>query len=170
MLGRQSSALDLWRTRKVLLSPVNSNRTQENGIKLHQGNFRLDIRKKFFPERAAGDWNRLSREVVTASSLAKFKKHLYDTLVTGSPARRRELDFMILMGPFQFKTVYDSTALYLMYAFEYVGGISFLHPFLILLAFKSNFLFLPEKLITMLDNCGYTGICQLLKVSLWFII
>lgn len=47
---------------------------------LCQGNFRLDIRKKFFIERAVGHWNRLCREVVTASRLAEFKEHLDDTL------------------------------------------------------------------------------------------
>lgn len=49
-------------------------------MKLPQGNFGLDIGKKFFTEREAGHWNRLSREVITASSLAKLKEHLCDTV------------------------------------------------------------------------------------------
>lgn len=32
-----------------------------DGLKLHQGLFRLDIRKTFFTGRVAKDWNRLHR-------------------------------------------------------------------------------------------------------------
>lgn len=80
MLDSQSSAPDLCRTQRVLLSQVTSKRTRGNGMKLPQGNFGLDIGKKFFTEREAGHWNRLSREVVTASSLAELKEHLCDTV------------------------------------------------------------------------------------------
>ncbi|KFW80732.1 hypothetical protein N305_10768, partial [Manacus vitellinus] len=47
-----------------------------NGLKLCQGRFRLDIRKRFFTQRMARYWNRLPREVVTAPSLTEFKKLL----------------------------------------------------------------------------------------------
>lgn len=46
-------------------SQVTSDRTQSNGLNLHQGRFRFNVRK---------NWNSLSREVVKSSFLERLKR------------------------------------------------------------------------------------------------
>ena len=47
-----------------------------NSLKLNEGRFRIDIRKKFFTVRVVRHWNRLPKEAVDAPSLEVYKVRL----------------------------------------------------------------------------------------------
>ena len=96
-----------------LFTRVDSDKTKGNGLKLRQGRFRLDIRRKFFIRRVVTHWNRLPKEAVDAPSLEAFKARL--DVALGSLVWWMEtlhiaggLKLDDHCGPFQPRPFYDS--------------------------------------------------------------
>ena len=55
-----------------------------NGLEVHLGRFRLDIRRDFFSGRVVLQWHRLPREVVESPSLEMLKNRMDVALRTWS--------------------------------------------------------------------------------------
>jgi len=65
-----------------LLSRICCDRTRENGFKLKEVKFKLDIRRKLFMIRVMRHWNRLPRMLVGTLSLEMFKVRMDGALST----------------------------------------------------------------------------------------
>ncbi|PKU32512.1 hypothetical protein llap_17185 [Limosa lapponica baueri] len=65
-----------------LFSQGTGDRTRGRDLKLHQGRFRMDIRKNFFTKKLVKHWNWLTRAVVESPSLEVFKSRA-DTVLRG---------------------------------------------------------------------------------------
>ena len=55
---------------------IDSGKKRENGFKIKEGRFRLDVSGKFLTERLVRCWNRLPREAADTLSLEVFKARL----------------------------------------------------------------------------------------------
>lgn len=91
-----------------LFSLVTCHRTCANISKLCQGMFGIDIRKIFFIKRVVRHRNKLFREVLDASFLSVFKRHLDNTHQDVFQLSIRseviwQLNLTIFVGPFQLK-------------------------------------------------------------------
>ena len=59
--------------RNMFFSLKNDSRTRGHEVKLVKDQCRLDIRKRSFSQRTINEWNKLSTDCVTASSVNMFK-------------------------------------------------------------------------------------------------
>lgn len=82
-----------------------------NSKKLHQGRFRLDIRKQLFSVGAVKHWNTFPSEVVDAPCLSVFQRHLINTLNNisyffFSSELERQQDLMVFVDLFTLEISY----------------------------------------------------------------
>ena len=76
--------------RNMFFSLKKDSRTRGHEVKLVKDQCRLDIRKHSFSQRTINEWNKLSTDCVTASSVNMFKSRL--THISGGRAISRLLD------------------------------------------------------------------------------
>ena len=62
--------------RNIFFSVKEERRTRGNGVTLAKKQCRLDIRKFPFSQRTVNEWNRLSADCVSASSVNMFKNKI----------------------------------------------------------------------------------------------
>ncbi|KAJ7406300.1 hypothetical protein BTVI_65897 [Pitangus sulphuratus] len=83
LMGKKANGI-LSCPRKSIASRL-SDKTRRNDLKLSQGKFRLDIRKKFSLEEWSGFGKKLPMEMVESPSLEVLKRHL--DMVLGTKAQ-----------------------------------------------------------------------------------
>ena len=66
--------------RNMFFSLKKDSRTRGHEVKLVKDQCRLDIRKYSFSQRTVNEWNKLSTDCITASSMNMFKNKLYTYL------------------------------------------------------------------------------------------
>ena len=79
----RATCLDLARQNKEIyfcISLKKDSRTRGHEVKLVKDQCRLDIRKHSFSQRTINEWNKLSTDCVTASSVNMFKNKV-DTYI-----------------------------------------------------------------------------------------
>ena len=62
--------------RNIVFSPNKDSRTRGHGVTLVKDQCRLDIRKYSFSQRTINEWNKLSTDCVTTSSVYMFKNKI----------------------------------------------------------------------------------------------
>ena len=63
--------------RNMFFSLKKDSRTRGHGVKLGKGQCRLDIRKYSFSQRTVNEWNKLSTDCITVSSVNMFKNKFF---------------------------------------------------------------------------------------------
>ena len=80
----------------MFFSPKKDSKTRGHEVKLVKDQCRLDIRKYSFSQRKVNEWNKLSSDCITASSVNMFKNKVH--LPSGPLAWMANLVKSILCG------------------------------------------------------------------------